>query len=99
MAAPAGTAQTPDTPGTWSLPARSALADEAIRTALLWLLAVVVSSGYLPGSESEAFKGISVFIGLMISLGSTGIMNQIMSGLTITYSLALPPARRRRLAR
>jgi small-conductance mechanosensitive channel len=57
--------------------------------ALLWVLALVVSYGYLPGSDSEAFKGISVFIGLMISLGSTGIMNQIMSGLTITYSRSL----------
>ena len=57
--------------------------------ALLVLFAVIVSYGYLPGSNSDAFKGVSVFVGLMISLGSTGIMNQIMSGLTITYSRAL----------
>jgi small-conductance mechanosensitive channel len=56
---------------------------------LLWLLALVVAYPYLPGSGSDAFKGVSVFIGVIISLGSSGIMNQIMSGLTITYSRAL----------
>jgi small-conductance mechanosensitive channel len=60
-----------------------------IAAALLWLCALIVSYGYLPGSESDVFKGVSVFVGLMVSLGSTGIMNQIMSGLTITYSRAL----------
>jgi small-conductance mechanosensitive channel len=56
---------------------------------LLWLLALVVAYPYLPGSSSDAFKGVSVFIGVIVSLGSSGIMNQIMSGLTITYSRAL----------
>jgi small-conductance mechanosensitive channel len=60
-----------------------------IVVALLWLFALIVSYSYLPGSDSDAFKGVSVFVGLMISLGSTGIMNQIMSGLTITFSRAL----------
>ncbi|HEX2458499.1 MAG TPA: mechanosensitive ion channel domain-containing protein [Vicinamibacterales bacterium] len=56
---------------------------------LLWLLALALSYPYLPGSESDAFKGVSVFVGLVVSLGSSGIVNQIMSGLTITYSRAL----------
>jgi small-conductance mechanosensitive channel len=56
---------------------------------LLWLLALVVAYPYLPGSGTDAFKGVSVFIGVIVSLGSSGIMNQIMSGLTITYSRAL----------
>ena len=46
----------------------------------------VVAYPYLPGSDSEAFKGVSVFLGLMISLGSSSVVNQMMSGLTITYS-------------
>ena len=58
-------------------------------TALFWLLGLVLAYPYLPGSDSDAFKGVSVFIGLMISLGSSGIVNQMMSGLTITYSRAL----------
>lgn len=60
-----------------------------IATVLLWLFALAVSYPYLPGSESEAFKGISVFVGLIVSLGSSGIVGQMMSGLTITYSRAV----------
>jgi small-conductance mechanosensitive channel len=60
-----------------------------IIAALLWLLAIAVAYPYLPGSGSDAFKGVSVFVGVIVSLGSSGIMNQIMSGLTITYSRAL----------
>ena len=60
-----------------------------IVVALLWLFALIMSYRYIPGSDSDAFKGVSVFVGLMVSLGSTGIMNQLMSGLTITYSRAL----------
>lgn len=56
--------------------------------ALLWVLALVVAYPYLPGSHTEAFKGISVFVGLVLSLGSTGIMNQAMSGLVLMYSRA-----------
>jgi small-conductance mechanosensitive channel len=58
-------------------------------TALLWLFALVVSYPYLPGSGTDAFKGVSVFVGLMISLGSSGLVNQVMSGFTVTYSRAL----------
>jgi small-conductance mechanosensitive channel len=57
----------------------------------LWLFALIVSYPYLPGSESDAFKGVSVFVGLIISLGSSGIVNQMMSGLTLIYSRALGP--------
>jgi small-conductance mechanosensitive channel len=55
----------------------------------LWLFALALAYPYLPGSETDAFKGVSVFVGLMISLGSSGIVNQVMSGLTLTYSRAL----------
>jgi small-conductance mechanosensitive channel len=60
-----------------------------IAVALLWLCALIVSYSYLPGSDSEVFKGVSVFVGLIISLGSSGVMNQIMSGFMVTYSRAL----------
>lgn len=60
-----------------------------IVVALLWAGALVLMYPYLPGSQSEAFKGVSVFVGLIISLGSTGVMNQILSGLMVTYSRAL----------
>jgi small-conductance mechanosensitive channel len=58
-------------------------------TAGLWLFAIAMAYPYLPGSNSEAFKGMSVFVGLVISLGSSGIINQVMSGFTLTYSRAL----------
>ena len=58
-------------------------------TTLMWLMALIASYPYLPGSDSEAFKGVSVFVGLIVSLGSSGIVGQIMSGLTLTYSRAV----------
>jgi small-conductance mechanosensitive channel len=56
---------------------------------LLWLFAAVVAYPYLPGSQTEAFKGVSVFLGLIVTFGSSGIVSQIMSGFMITYSRAL----------
>jgi small-conductance mechanosensitive channel len=43
----------------------------------------------LPGSSSEAFKGVSVFLGLMVTLGSSGVMGHMMSGLVLVYSRSL----------
>ncbi len=56
---------------------------------LVWLFALVVAYPYMPGSGTDAFKGVSVFLGLVVSLGSTGLVNQIMSGLVIIYSRSL----------
>jgi small-conductance mechanosensitive channel len=58
-------------------------------SALLWLFAAVVAYPYLPGSDTEAFKGVSVFLGLMLTLGSSGLVSQVMSGFTLTYSRAV----------
>jgi small-conductance mechanosensitive channel len=56
---------------------------------LIWLFALIVAYPYLPGSGTDAFKGVSIFVGLIISLGSSGVVNQIMSSFMITYSRAL----------
>lgn len=56
---------------------------------LVWGLGIVVAYPYLPGSDSEAFKGLSVLFGLMLTLGSTSLVAQAMSGLVIVYSRAL----------
>jgi small-conductance mechanosensitive channel len=56
---------------------------------VLWLFAGALAYPYLPGSETDAFKGVSVFVGLMLTLGSSGVVNQLMSGFMITYSRAL----------
>ena len=60
-----------------------------IAVALLWLFAIVVAYPYIPGSNSSVFKGVSVFAGLVLSLGSSGVVNQAMSGLVLMYSRAL----------
>ena len=53
---------------------------------IVWIFALVAAYPYIPGSETDAFKGLSVLIGLMVTLGSTGIINQIISGLFVVYS-------------
>ena len=58
-------------------------------TVLLWLFTIVVAYPYLPGSQTDAFKGVSVFLGLMLTFGSSGLVNQVMSGFMVTYSRAL----------
>ena len=73
---------------TW-MDADVAHATKRIFSAIAWIFALIVAYPYIPGSHTEAFKGLSVFLGLVISLGSTGIINQIMSGLFVVYSKAL----------
>ena len=52
---------------------------------LVVALAIVIAFPYIPGSESPAFKGLSIFIGVLFSLGSTSAMANILAGYTITY--------------
>jgi small-conductance mechanosensitive channel len=66
-------------------------ATRRIFAGIAWIFAIVLAYPYIPGSGTEAFKGVSVLIGLVISLGSTGIINQVMSGLFVVYSKALKP--------
>lgn len=48
----------------------------------------VIIFPYLPGSDSDVFKGVSVFLGLLISLGSSSAIGNIIAGLVITYMRA-----------
>jgi len=64
-------------------------ATRRIATALVWLVALAAAYPYLPGAESEAFKGLSLLVGIVVSLGSTGVMAQAMSGLALVYSRSL----------
>lgn len=52
---------------------------------LVLAFALIVIFPYLPGSESAVFKGVSVFIGIVFSLGSSSIIGNIVAGLVITY--------------
>ena len=53
---------------------------------LVWLFAVAMAYPYLPGSQSDAFKGISVLVGLMVTLGGSNLVGQAASGLILMYS-------------
>lgn len=55
----------------------------------IWLFALVMAYPYLPGSDSDAFKGLSVLLGLMISLGATNVVGQGVAGLILTYTRTL----------
>ena len=69
--------------------AETAQPTRKIVTVILWLFALVMMYPYLPGSNSDAFKGVSVFVGLLLSIGSAGTVNQAVSGLMLMYSRAL----------
>ena len=55
----------------------------------VWIFALVMAYPYLPGSDSEAFKGMSVLIGLMLTLGGSSVVGQGASGLILLYSRRL----------
>jgi small-conductance mechanosensitive channel len=52
---------------------------------LLYAFMMAMIYQYLPGSQSDVFKGISVFVGLIVSLGSTTVIGNIIAGFVITY--------------
>jgi len=56
---------------------------------LVWLFALAMAYPYLPGAETEAFKGMSVLVGLMLSLGASNFVGQVAGGLILTYSNTL----------
>ena len=60
-----------------------------IVNALIWLFAIAMAYPYLPGSHTEAFKGLSVIVGIMVSIGAAGVVGQIASGVMIVYTYAL----------
>ena len=55
---------------------------------LLFAFLIVVIFPYLPGSDSPIFKGVSVFIGLLFTFGSSGSLSNIIAGLVLTYTRA-----------
>ena len=55
---------------------------------LIIAFAIVVAFPYIPGSDSAAFKGVSIFIGVLFSLGSQSAVSNIIGGLVMTYRRA-----------
>jgi len=62
------------------------------------IFALVIVFPYLPGSNSPAFKGLSIFIGVLVSLGSTSAVANIIAGIAITYMRAFKEGDRVRIA-
>lgn len=60
-----------------------------IVTVVVWIFALIMAYPYLPGSGSEAFKGVGVMVGLMVSLGSSALIGQLASGFMLMYSRTL----------
>lgn len=58
---------------------------------VLLTLSLVVIFPYLPGSDSDAFKGVSVFLGILISIGSSSAVANAVAGLVITYMRPFKP--------
>jgi len=55
---------------------------------VIWLFCLAMAYPYLPGSDTEAFKGLSVLVGLMLSMGASSLVGQAASGLILTYGRA-----------
>lgn len=67
------------------LDADVAIPTRRIAKVVIWLFALAMAYPYLPGAQTDAFKGLSVLVGLMISLGTSSLVGQAASGLILTY--------------
>ncbi|MDR2103118.1 MAG: mechanosensitive ion channel family protein, partial [Treponema sp.] len=52
---------------------------------LLYAFTVAIIYPYLPGSDSAVFQGVSVFVGIIFSLGSSSAIGNVVAGVVITY--------------
>jgi small-conductance mechanosensitive channel len=55
---------------------------------LIIAFVLVVAYPYIPGSESDAFKGVSLFLGIIFSLGSSSVIASVIAGYSLTYRRA-----------
>lgn len=69
----------------WLAP-EQARATRRIAVGAIWALGIVIAYPLLPWSRNLVFQGMSVVLGLAVSLASTGLINQWISGLVILYS-------------
>jgi small-conductance mechanosensitive channel len=52
---------------------------------LLFAFMFVVIFPYLPGSDSKIFQGVTVFLGILFSLGSSSAISNMVAGIVLTY--------------
>lgn len=65
---------------------------------LLFAFTLVLIFPYLPGSDSPIFKGVTVFVGVLFSLGSSSAVTNMIAGLVITYMRPFKPGDRIKIA-
>ena len=75
----------------WGLDPDTVVPTRRIFQLVVWAFALALSYPYLPGSDTEAFKGVSVLVGLMVSIGASSLVGQAVSGLILTYTRAFRP--------
>ena len=56
--------------------------------AFIIAFAIIIAYPYIPGSDSVAFKGVSVFIGILFSIGSSGFIGNLIAGYSMIYRSA-----------
>ena len=71
--------------------ADSAGATRRLVSIAIWLFAIAMAYPYIPGAGTDAFKGLSVLLGLMVSVGASGIVGQAASGLILMYTRTFRP--------
>jgi len=69
-----------------NFPAEWADPTNKIVRVLLVAFGIVIAFPYLPASESPAFAGVSVFMGVLISLASSSALSNMMAGIVLTYT-------------
>jgi len=74
-----GALRSPGFEAEWALPTY-----KIVRFVLI-AFGIVVAYPYLPGSQSDAFKGVSLFVGVLFSLGSTSAVSNLIAGYLLIY--------------
>lgn len=65
-------------------PAWASTTDRLVSIGII-VLAALIAYPYIPGSESASFKAVSLFLGALVSLGSTGLVGNVIAGIVLTY--------------
>ena len=78
--AAAGSLVIPGVAADWAM-----LAFKVLRIGVVAITAVVVYP-YIPGSDTEAFKGIGIFAGALFTIGASGMAGNIVGGLALTFA-------------
>lgn len=65
---------------------------------LVVVFLAVVAFPYLPGSTSPAFQGVSIFLGVLVSFGSSAAVADVISGIVLTYTRAFTVGDRVKIA-